>query len=320
MNTAVKTDNISKTYPGVLANSNVSITINASSIHAVVGENGAGKSTLMKILYGMIKPDSGNIEIFNNSASISSPKEAINLGIGMVHQHFMLAKNLTVLENIILGIDRASLKNLGLSKYKKQIQEVMKTYSLDIDLNMFVDELSVGEKQRVEIIKVLFRGAKILILDEPTAVLVPQEVKELFKNLEDLKNKGFDQNIISSIDSLSRRRSESYTEYIERLMQNKISVKIKLLDLADNIKIHSENNDNGIYDAKIIQYKNALKQRFEHLGPEPFDKKFNLNYVLSFFKYKPNTGIFISSFFKTKKLLRSPFCFCFCFCFVFCFL
>ena len=190
MNTAVKTDNISKTYPGVLANSNVSITINASSIHAVVGENGAGKSTLMKILYGMIKPDSGNIEIFNNTASISSPKEAINLGIGMVHQHFMLAKNLTVLENIILGIDRASLKNLGLSKYKKQIQEVMKTYSLDIDLNMFVDELSVGEKQRVEIIKVLFRGAKILILDEPTAVLVPQEVKELFKNLEDLKNNG----------------------------------------------------------------------------------------------------------------------------------
>ena len=122
MNTAVKTDNISKTYPGVLANSNVSITINASSIHAVVGENGAGKSTLMKILYGMIKPDSGNIEIFNNSASISSPKEAINLGIGMVHQHFMLAKNLTVLENIILGIDRASLKNLGLGKYKKQIR------------------------------------------------------------------------------------------------------------------------------------------------------------------------------------------------------
>ena len=186
MNTAVKTDNISKTYPGVLANSNVSVTINASSIHAVVGENGAGKSTLMKILYGMIKPDSGNIEIFNKSASISSPKEAINLGIGMVHQHFMLAKNLTVLENIILGIDRASLKNLGLSKYKKQIQEVMKTYSLDIDLNMFVDELSVGEKQRVEIIKVLFRGAKILRNNGVTIIFISHKLDEVLEIADEI--------------------------------------------------------------------------------------------------------------------------------------
>ena len=190
MNTAIKTQNITKSYPGVLANSNVSIQIVESSIHAIVGENGAGKSTLMKILYGMTKPDEGEIEIFDEPASMSSPKDAINQGIGMVHQHFMLAKNLTVLENIILGIDRPSLKNLGLKKYKKSIQEVMSTYSLDIDLDMFVEELSVGEKQRVEIIKVLFRGAKILILDEPTAVLVPQEVNELFKNLHNLKENG----------------------------------------------------------------------------------------------------------------------------------
>ena len=138
----------------------------------------------------MTKPDQGEIEVFNQSASMSSPKEAINLGIGMVHQHFMLAKNLTVLENIILGIDKPSIKNLGLKKYKKLIEEVMSTYSLDIDLDMFVEDLSVGEKQRVEIIKVLFRGAKILILDEPTAVLVPQEVNELFKNLNNLKQNG----------------------------------------------------------------------------------------------------------------------------------
>jgi len=190
MNLAINTKNISKSYPGVLANSNVSVQIEKSSIHAIVGENGAGKSTLMKILYGMTKPDQGEIEVFNQSASMSSPKEAINLGIGMVHQHFMLAKNLTVLENIILGIDKPSIKNLGLKKYKKLIEEVMSTYSLDIDLDMFVEDLSVGEKQRVEIIKVLFRGAKILILDEPTAVLVPQEVNELFKNLNNLKQNG----------------------------------------------------------------------------------------------------------------------------------
>ena len=108
----------------------------------------------------------------------------------MVHQHFMLAKNLTVLENIILGIDKPFLKNIKLSKYRTEIQKVMELYSLDIDLNQYVDELSVGEKQRVEIIKVLYRGAKILILDEPTAVLVPQEVDELFKNLRNLKNNG----------------------------------------------------------------------------------------------------------------------------------
>ncbi len=190
MNLAIKLENITKTYPGVLANSEVSVKINSGDIHAIVGENGAGKSTLMKILYGMVKPDSGKIEIFETKASMTSPKNAISLGIGMVHQHFMLAKNLTVLENIILGIDRPFLKNIKLSKYKSEIQKVMELYSLNIDLNQYVDELSVGEKQRVEIIKVLYRGAKILILDEPTAVLVPQEVKELFKNLRNLKNNG----------------------------------------------------------------------------------------------------------------------------------
>ena len=118
MNLAIEIENITKTYPGVLANSDVSISVNSGSIHAVVGENGAGKSTLMKILYGMIKPDSGSIQIFESNANMSSPKDAINLGIGMVHQHFMLAKNLTVLENIILGIDKPLLKNIKLSKYK----------------------------------------------------------------------------------------------------------------------------------------------------------------------------------------------------------
>jgi len=190
MKSAINIKNITKTYPGVLANSDVSINVYSGHIHAIVGENGAGKSTLMKMLYGMVKPDSGSIEIFENKANISSPKEAINLGIGMVHQHFMLAKNLTVLENIILGIDKPFLKNIKLAKYRSEIQKVMNLYSLNIDLDQYVDELSVGEKQRVEIIKVLYRGAKILILDEPTAVLVPQEVDELFKNLRDLKDNG----------------------------------------------------------------------------------------------------------------------------------
>ena len=232
MNIAINTNNISKSYPGVLANSNVSIQIDESSIHAIVGENGAGKSTLMKILYGMTKPDSGSIEIFNEIVTMSSPKDSITLGIGMVHQHFMLAKNLTVLENIILGIDRPSLKNLGLKKYKKAIEEVMSNYSLDIDLNMYVEDLSVGEKQRVEIIKVLFRGAKILILDEPTAVLVPQEVDELFNNLKNLRKNGVTiifishklDEVLEIADQISVMRSGQLIDSVRNMNVSKIEL------------------------------------------------------------------------------------------------
>ena len=235
MNLAIEIENITKTYPGVLANSDVSISVNSGSIHAIVGENGAGKSTLMKILYGMVKPDSGSIQIFESKANMSSPKDAINLGIGMVHQHFMLAKNLTVLENIILGIDKPLLKNIKLSKYKSEIKKVMDLYSLNINLNQYIDELSVGEKQRVEIIKVLYRGAKILILDEPTAVLVPQEVKELFKNLRDLKDNGVTvlfishklDEVLEIADDISVMRSG---QMIDTVINNNVS-KIQLAEM-----------------------------------------------------------------------------------------
>ena len=190
MSKSIKIQDISKSYPGVKANSNVSFDIDNASIHAIVGENGAGKSTLMKILYGMVKPDFGEIYVFDEKISLSSPKDAINYGLGMVHQHFMLADNFTVLESIILGIDGAGITNLKLEKYRDSINEVMSRYSLNVELDRFVDDLGVGEKQRVEILKVLFRGAKILILDEPTAVLVPQEVDELFKNLKELQKNG----------------------------------------------------------------------------------------------------------------------------------
>ena len=190
MSKSIKIQDISKSYPGVKANSNVSFDIDNASIHAIVGENGAGKSTLMKILYGMVKPDFGEIYVFDEKISLSSPKDAINYGLGMVHQHFMLADNFTVLESIILGIDGAGITNLKLEKYRESINEVMSRYSLNVELDRYVDDLGVGEKQRVEILKVLFRGAKILILDEPTAVLVPQEVDELFKNLKELQKNG----------------------------------------------------------------------------------------------------------------------------------
>ena len=182
--------NISKSFPGVLANKDVSIDVAPATIHAIVGENGAGKSTLMKILYGMQKPDSGTLEFDEKLVKFNSPKDAIEEGIGMVHQHFMLADNLTVWENIVLGIDKPNFKPLKKKDYISEINELAEKYKLKVNPTKTIDELGVGSKQRVEILKVLYRGAKILILDEPTAVLVPQEVSELFENLRNLKSLG----------------------------------------------------------------------------------------------------------------------------------
>ncbi len=190
MSLAIELNKISKSFPGVKANDDITFSVNEGSIHAIVGENGAGKSTLMKILYGMQKPDEGNIKIFDEDQKFSSPKDAISSGIGMVHQHFMLADNLSVLESIILGMDNATLKRLDKKKYSTEVNDITEKYGMPLSVDSMIDELGVGEKQRVEIIKVLFRGAKILILDEPTAVLVPQEVKELFINLNKLKESG----------------------------------------------------------------------------------------------------------------------------------
>ena len=163
MSFALKVINISKSFPGVLANDKINIEIPSGTIHAIVGENGAGKSTLMKIIYGMISPDSGKISVSEKEKKFSSPKDAIKAGIGMVHQHFMLADNLTVLENVILGIENATLRNINKKKFKNEILEISDKYGMPLNPNTTIDELGVGEKQRVEIIKVLYRGAKISV-------------------------------------------------------------------------------------------------------------------------------------------------------------
>ena len=160
------------------------------TVHALVGENGAGKSTLMKTLYGMHKPDEGTIAVDGKPVVFSSPSDAIAAGVGMVHQHFLLADNLTVLENIVLGAEPSRAGILNTREARRRIREISASYGLGLDPDDLVEDLGVGARQRVEICKVLFRGAKILILDEPTAVLVPQEVDELFGNLRDLKAEG----------------------------------------------------------------------------------------------------------------------------------
>ncbi|MET9424474.1 MULTISPECIES: ABC transporter ATP-binding protein [unclassified Streptomyces] len=178
---------ITKRFPGVVANHDIDITIRQGTVHALVGENGAGKSTLMKILYGMQKPDEGTITVDGEQVTFSSPADAIARGIGMVHQHFMLADNLTVLENVVLGGEK--LYGIG-AKARKKIQEISDAYGLGVRPDVLVEQLGVADRQRVEILKVLYRGARTLILDEPTAVLVPQEVDALFANLRELKAEG----------------------------------------------------------------------------------------------------------------------------------
>jgi general nucleoside transport system ATP-binding protein len=164
--------------------------VQRSHVHAIVGENGAGKSTLMKTLYGMHKPDEGTIAIDGAQVSFSSPSDAIGAGIGMLHQHFLLADNLTVLENIVLGAEPARFGILNARVARRRIKQISDSYGLDIRPDDLVEDLGVGARQRVEICKVLYRGAKILILDEPTSVLVPHEVDELFANLRELKAEG----------------------------------------------------------------------------------------------------------------------------------
>nr|WP_223243849.1 ABC transporter ATP-binding protein [Streptomyces sp. CBMA156] len=184
---AVELRGITKRFPGVVANHDINLTVRTGTVHALMGENGAGKSTLMKILYGMQKPDEGTIAINGEPCEFNTPGDAIARGVGMVHQHFMLADNLTVWENVVLGGEK--LHGIG-ARAKAKIREISDQYGLGVRPDALVEDLGVADRQRVEILKVLYRGARILILDEPTAVLVPQEVDALFDNLRDLKSEG----------------------------------------------------------------------------------------------------------------------------------
>jgi ABC-type uncharacterized transport system ATPase subunit len=191
METVLRAKAVSKTYGAVRANVAVDLDIRRGEIHAILGENGAGKSTLMRILYGMELPDSGSIELNDSPIVLRTPRDAINVGIGMVHQHFMLVPTLTVLENLVLGNDLAGSSVLHLDEARKRIGELASRFHISVDLDRRVGQLTVGEQQRVEILKILVRQAKILILDEPTAVLMPQEITELMVTLRQLAAQGF---------------------------------------------------------------------------------------------------------------------------------
>ena len=181
---------ITKRFPGVLANDKVNFDVRAGEVHALLGENGAGKSTLMRQLYGMYRPDEGEILVNGKTYVFNSPADAIAAGIGMIHQHFMLVPTLTVAENVALGLKSTREPMLDLDRVSKRIVDLSQLYGIKVDPTACIWQLSVGEQQRVEIIKALYRGAGLIILDEPTAVLTPQEVNDLFETLKQMVKEG----------------------------------------------------------------------------------------------------------------------------------
>jgi ABC-type uncharacterized transport system ATPase subunit len=187
---AIELIGINKSFGAVRANRDINLEIVRGTIHGIVGENGAGKSTLMSILYGFYQADSGEIHVGGQPASIKTPNDAIALGIGMVHQHFMLVDNFSVLENVILGAESDALLKKSIAKARSELERLEREYGLEVDPDAIIEELPVGLQQRVEILKALYRGAEILILDEPTGVLTPAEADHLFRILRQLKEQG----------------------------------------------------------------------------------------------------------------------------------
>ena len=187
---AIELVGINKSFGAVRANRDIDLEIQRGTIHGIIGENGAGKSTLMSILYGFYQADSGEIRVGGKPTAIKTPNDAIAVGIGMVHQHFMLVENFSVLENIILGAEGEALLNKSIAKARSELRRLEEEYGLEVDPDTIIEELPVGLQQRVEILKALYRGAEILILDEPTGVLTPPEADHLFRILQKLKDEG----------------------------------------------------------------------------------------------------------------------------------
>ena len=263
---------ITKKFPGIIANDNVDFTLREGEIHTILGENGAGKSTLMNIIAGLYPADSGEIKVFGELVNFTNPRQAIEKSIGMVFQHFMLVRNHTVAENIILGMPGVAA--LELKKVQQQIREISERYDLFVDPEKKIQELSVGEQQRVEIVKVLFRGARILILDEPTAVLTPQESNALYEIMQRMADEKhaiiFITHKMKEVMALSHR--------ITVLSRGKVMVTLKKEDtdpeaLAD-LMIGSLEAKESIKVAELLKETELDKREKNNTGTEEKKHKF----------------------------------------------
>jgi simple sugar transport system ATP-binding protein len=259
----VEMQGITKRFPGVLANDSINFELKACEIHALLGENGAGKTTLMNILYGLYRSDSGEIKIQGVPVHIKSPKDAIAIGIGMVHQHFTLIPTMTVAENVILGVKSSKGPLLNLAEAEKQIIKLSKIYNLDVDPKAIVEQLPMGIRQRVEIIKTLYRGARILILDEPTSVLTPLEIKDFFDALKSMVKEGvtvvFITHKLPEVFAISDRvtvlRNGRFVETIETNQTNPKDLSMKMVGR----EIHSGQEKGDIKHDKVVLDVQGLK-------------------------------------------------------------
>ena len=262
---AVKMENIVKKFGNFTANDGVNLTVHKGEVHSILGENGAGKSTLMNVLYGMYRPTSGQIYIKGQPVEITSPKHAIELGIGMVHQHFMLIQPFTVTENIVLGIEPVKGVKIDYKLAKQKVLEISEKYGMQVDPDAKIEDISVGMQQRVEILKVLYRGADILILDEPTASLTPQEIDELMVIIKNLTADG--KSIIIITHKLKEIKACSDNCTIIRQGKYIKTVKVNDVNEADlaalmvgrdvNFKVEKKEQEPG---AEVLSVKN-LKAR-----------------------------------------------------------
>jgi len=266
--TVIEMRQIDKIYPnGVVANSKVDFVLTEGEIHALMGENGAGKTTLMKILFGIEQASSGEIYLDGEKVSITSPIKAINMGIGMVHQHFMLVPSLTVTENIVLGMEPRKRGLIDYTEAKRRVTEVMEKYNFVVDPNARIKDLSVGKKQKVEILKALYRGAKILILDEPTAVLTPQETDELFAELKGLAESNhtivFISHKINEIKSICDRISIMRlgrmvdVQYVKDMSAQQISTAMVGRDVITKIEKAKPKEGKAIMEVNNLIYTNS---------------------------------------------------------------
>lgn len=250
---AIELRDISKRFGAVQANKDICLKVPAGTIHGIIGENGAGKSTLMSIIYGFYEADTGEILVDGQKTTIRNSQDAINAGIGMVHQHFMLVENFTVLENVVLGAEGGAMLNQGMSAARKELKRLEQEYSLDVDVDAVVEELPVGLQQRVEILKALYRGAKILILDEPTGVLTPQEADHLFRILKALKNQGVTvilithklREIMASTDNVSVMRQGQMVAHRETAETNKEELAELMVGKKVRLKVDKEEAQPG---------------------------------------------------------------------------
>ncbi|MBK8553178.1 MAG: ABC transporter ATP-binding protein [Ignavibacteria bacterium] len=273
---AVEFKNISKSFGNCIANEDISFGIEKNSVHCILGENGAGKSTLMKMLFGIYKPDNGVIRVFDKEVSFTSPHDAIDVKIGMVHQHFMLIDDFTVLENVILGNELTKGIKIDFRETKKLLNELIDKYNLGLNTDKKISEISISEQQKVEILKLLFRDSEILIFDEPTAVLSPIEVKEFFKIIDEFKSNGKtiilithklnEVKEISDKVSVLRRGKLVYEQVndrkldIETLSRTIVGEAALITLIKSEEKEHLKDNDEEVLSLKNIHYvRNKVK-------------------------------------------------------------